>query len=221
MRTAYVTTAKPHNLTVGADVPVSIQNTPDAWVPGDKTGILAAHVTDATHFTYTGVASNPGAFAGGLWNRGLQYAIRVRSASQCVFAGNDVRLHASGVEGVSQSVDLYSDGNGICSFNTFIGTNGPYGWRMPPAFNRSAWKFINCNQPPSTTRFVDLPGQTALPPNNQPGPYEDWEYVIVDGYWSGDKPTPRTPQFGAIISGGGTHRCKVRWNGANWTCVGV
>lgn len=72
--TVTVTTAKPHNLTIGADVPVSIENTPAAWLPGDKTGI---------------------------------------------------------------------------------------------------------------------------------------------------KPTPTTPQFGSIISGGGTHRCKVRWNGRNWTCVGV
>ena len=88
--TVTVTTARPHNLTIGADVAASIENTPAA-----------------THFTYTGVANNPGAFAGGNWNRGLQYAIMVRSATQCVFAGNDVRLHASGVEVVKAWICIW------------------------------------------------------------------------------------------------------------------
>jgi hypothetical protein len=84
---------------------------------------------------------------------------------------------------------------------------------------RAGVKFVGCNQPALPLLFNDLPGQ----PGNSgyvDGPYEGMEYDISDAQKAG--PAPLTSSdLGITVIGGGSQHAKVRYNGTNWTCMGL
>ncbi len=105
---------------------------------------------------------------------------------------------------------------------TLIGCTGPAGtalWQMPPAVCKSAYQYINCDQPAGATldnasvqsgmNFADLPGQTSV---QQPGPITGMQYDITNC---------NTAVWGATAAGGGSTLARVRYNGTNWTVMGI
>jgi hypothetical protein len=219
--TVTVTTALAHNLTVGAHL-LHIDINPGSYVPPQPAGhseipqfaICTRVEGQPNQFTYP-LAINPAAaFVRGLWTYPLQYSIRCRKVYETVIIGISLQ-HLATVA----SVDLQYDGEAEHRNNTCHATIAPWGWIMPAAKNRAAWRFVMCSgnydyyhshaaSPISQMVFADLPGQAGVV---QDGPLESQEYDIVDG----DNAT-----FASVQAGGGSGHYKVRYDGTNWRRIG-
>ena len=92
-----------------------------------------------------------------------------------------------------------------------------WGWTLPSfGPNRAGVRFYQCGNVPFNMRFQDLPGQAGV---YQTGPYEDDEYIIIDGL-AGNCADGACTAFGTnVTGGGGSLHLKVRWNGTNWTLI--
>jgi hypothetical protein len=80
-------------------------------------------------------------------------------------------------------------------------------------------KFVNCNQPAMPLTFNMLPGQRGNS-GYVDGPYEGMEYDIMDAQKAARAPLTSS-DLGTTVIGGGSQHAKVRYNGANWTCMGL
>jgi hypothetical protein len=81
---------------------------------------------------------------------------------------------------------------------------------MPASSKKCLFSFNNCDNPAFTLAFADLPGQAGVAIAT---PVEGMEFNITNDNSAGT--------FGATSSGGGTRHAKVRYNGTNWTVMGV
>ncbi len=189
-----------------------------------NTGALfvTATWTGANTFTYT-LTSNPGTYVGtATWSFQCQYGLRLKTAGRCVL--ESVGVGITPVLATGAGIDLFG---GSAAHPTLISvTAGLGGWIMPSASAKSAYQYINCDQPGGSTldasgvvagmHFADLPGQAGvLLTPAVPG----MQYDIVNAQKAG--PAALTgSDLGTTVIAGGTQIALVRYNGTNWTCSG-
>jgi hypothetical protein len=140
--------------------------------------------------------------------------LKVHSSTYVVFNGVDASANYS-----NAGIDL-SDRNLNAWGLVFIGCNanhnqgaGGQNWKMPPAPTNCAIEYIGCNNPRTILTFAQLPGQPGI----STGAYEGAEFNISDGRKGGGG----AAVMGDKIQGGGSQHLKVRYNGSDWTCMGV
>jgi hypothetical protein len=229
--TATMTVAsRGHGLPVGTSrIQISGSGANVSWAPsvGGSSAHLGHGIVDVTRvsnttFSYP-LTATPSAFkagdAGLFWTWPNRYALRCRKVYDSMVSAFSPSLSAA-----FASIDLDYDGAADANNNVIEATMGGYGWKLPTvATNLASWRFINCrggsNEPISngqpltpygTMAFANLPGQTGV---KQDGPFEGQEFDIIDG-------SPAAAAFDATISGGGSGKYKVRYNGTNWKRIG-
>jgi hypothetical protein len=140
-----------------------------------------------------------------------------------------LKVHSAGfvvLNGVNASSDYSNCGIDLSDRNlnawglVFIGCNanhnqgaGGQNWKMPPAPTNCGIDYIGCNNPRVILTFAQLPGQPGI----ASGASEGAEFNIIDGRKAGGG----TAVMGDNVQGGGSQHLKVRYNGSNWTCMGV
>lgn len=164
----------------------------------------AMTVTGANTFTYP-LAVDPGSYVGGAqWSPEIQYGMRVRAASGLAVCGMSISAEAE-----TAGLDLTYDGNTSAGGVDFVGLSISGGPIIAPPSNQKATIMFDGN-PAFILNFNELPGQAGGPAGWTAS--EGMEYNITDG---------NTTTFGATAAGGGANNIKVRYNGANWTCMGA
>jgi hypothetical protein len=180
--------------------------------PSGYTGLYQVTVTGASQFTYA-LALNPGAeTVPGTWHRTCQYGIRVKACNALLISGCNLQV----ITGYGD-FDLFADGATSQDYttieNSITNSGSPVRWVFPPTNNRAWIEIRRCDNPIMPMAFNDLPGQPGSVGAVQfPGAVEGMEYDINDC---------NTAVWGAVAAGGGANRVKVRYNGTNWTVMGI
>jgi hypothetical protein len=201
--TVTVTTDEPHYQS-GTFLGGIDQATPQSGYDIENT---TCTVTGANTFTYA-LVSNPGVYTGtdAQWSNNIPYGMRIKGLAPGSMSA--IAFTISNATGAA--LDLQYDGNTstYVTINaiTFAATSG--GIDAPPG-NQKATFFFD-GEPLYELLFNELPGQAGGPTGW--GADLGMEYNVSDG---------STATFGATVTGGGANRVKVRYNGANWTCMGA
>jgi len=213
--------------TTGTRVVMIEAVTPAGWntYPG---GATATYVSPNS-FSYP-LASNPGAASGGDWSFAQASGIWAEGMANTTISS--VSCNFGVLNPGNPGIDLYVLGNFSGANNLLMSvisnSSGSPSWAMPPNIGQSTvgssqkagTQYIMCNNPAGSTldaagnaagmTYADLPGGTNI---SLGGPVDGMEYDIIDDNSAGT--------FGATSSGGGTRHARVRYNGTNWTVMGI
>ena len=178
--------------------------------PYNRPGVVCT-VTGATTFTYP-VSVNPGAAAtkGSVRLQQLN-GIVVKNAQSMTFQSISVGadLSGAGIDLSAHNLNLWT--SSFINCHSHVGHGTGRSWKMPTNLSMMPnLVFINSGVTNPILRFSGLPGQAGMPM----GAIEGMEYSISDGAVN------PLQNFGATQTGGGSFRCKVRYNGSNWTISG-
>ncbi len=93
---------------------------------------------------------------------------------------------------------------------------------MPPASSvyASGHTFIGNDNPSAAITFAALPGQSGV---RVTPAVEGMEFDVTDATVpvAPDNNAVNRPVLGGTVTGSGSSHAKVRWNGSNWTLMGV
>jgi Pectate lyase superfamily protein len=217
--TVTVTADNPHHLGSSGIVGINLDGSSGAFNPNGPGGNLTATITGPSTFTYP-LATNPGASVHANWNLAPVASIAVGGlCMNTTFSSNSVEHFYSPITSVDLSAPAAHYNN---VFETCTAASGI---KYPIPSNKASWKFRQVGtvyvnpEAQINMNFADLPngGLGVQGTNNQPGPFEGQEYMIVDC------PTNPIGNFMTSVSnGGGTFHAKLRYCGSplSWRIVG-
>lgn len=202
-------------LTINSSVPLGWSGTKTIVLenftssgPGNCNGTFTATFISSTSFSVP-LASNPGTITivgdwSTLGNYGIQFINpNVMSLSGCAFSGN------YDIAGIDMSGTTGGANVSFISVNSASTGGGP-SWVFHTNVWQSIYTYSNCNNPSSSFTFANLPGQAGV----MASAIEGMEFNITNG--------PNSPSWGSnVTSGSGSTHMKVRYNGTNWTAVGI
>jgi hypothetical protein len=238
--TATATTSTAHNMGSTGVNYIHLAAVGNSTFQPPNGGATTATVTSPTTFTYP-LVTNPGTtFNTGSpasWNWAQISGLRSRIVhntmiigmgmnNTCAVATMELDMTGNGHDGYPESAKIAHTNNYVACMGNRAATSDHFSvtsWKVPVNHvkNLAGWKFgplygdtgpwgNGLTSPFGTMVFADLPGQAGV---LQPGPHEGMEYDIIDG-------SPGSAAFDATITGGGSGKYRVRWNGSAWKRIG-
>jgi len=210
--TATVNTHDAHNLPSGTNKLVLVTNVP-GWTPGNTGNeIVTCNNTGTSQFTYA-LSSNPGGTGSGTWNYPIEYGIRVDAPNGQMFSANVLDAVVS-----VASFDITMPRAMYTGHNVAAAMRGS--WSLEDSHRIAGWKFIQCGtvaNHPRSIAFAELPPQ---PDRSLFSNYPYWLLAPVEGDEFNVTDCAAQANFAGTVTGGGSNRYKVRYDGTNWIRVG-